>query len=199
MARKSKENEETHKEEKSPNPLAYKLGTVPHISPLLRKLAKHGLKTPDQMAATAVARGCRHYANMPAWKNVEPVLAPGITNEELAVGLLSICHPYEPLFIRVASQLLSAPGSNPKTLSRLAAMERCIPILKHIATCGKTTEPENPFWTTILEDFPKTEHRLPEFPATAVHISRFRTETGFTNPFDRYQPKIVWLRPVINS
>ncbi len=132
-------------------------------------------------------------------ENVEPVSAPGITNEELAVGLLSICHPYEPLFIRVASQLLSAPGSNPKTLTRLAAMERCIPILKHIATCGKTTEPENPFWTTILENLPESEHRAPEFPVNAIHISRFRSETGITNPFDPNQPKIVWLRPVIYS
>ncbi len=184
-------------EEKSARLLAHKLGTVPHVSPLLRKLAKHGLTSPEHMAATAVARGCTHYANMPAWKNAETMEAPEISNEELAIGLLSPCHHYEPLFIRVASQLLSAPESSPATLAQLANMERCVPILKHIATCGKTTEPENPFWTTILENLPKTQHRLPEFPATAIHISRFRLETGITNPFKPNQPKIVWLRPFI--
>lgn len=190
---------EPQKTGKSSRCLAYKLGMVPHLSPLLRKLAKHGLKTPEEMAATAVARGCRHYANMPAWEDIEPVPAPEIPNEELAVGLLSPCHPYEPLFIRVGSQLLSALGSNPKILARLASMERCAPVLKYIAKCGQATEPDNPFWTTILENLPKSEHPLPEFPESAIHISRFRIETGITNPFKANQPKIVWLRPLDNS
>lgn len=176
-------------------PLATVLGTIPHLSPLLRKLAKHGLKTPEEMAAFAVARGCRHYANMPKWKDIEALPAHEISNEELAIGLLSPCHPYEPLFIRVGAQLLSSPESDPRTLARLAGMERCVTTLRYIAACGNQTEPENPFWQAILENLPTTSHPQPEFPESRVHISRFRAETGITNPFKPVAPKAVWLRP----
>lgn len=175
--------------------LAAKLGTVPHFSPLLRRLAKHGLKSPEEMAACAVNRGCRHYANMPNWKDLQTFPATEISNEELAVGLLSPCHPYEPLFIRVGSQLLSAPQSDPKTLVRIATMERCLTTLKYIASCGKETEPDNPFWDAILENFPASRHPQPDFPKSRIHISRFRSETGITNPFKPNSPKAVWLRP----
>ena len=175
--------------------LASKLGTVPHISPLLRKLATHGLKTPEEMAACAVSRGCLHYANMPKWKDIQPLSTPKIINEELAIGLLSPCHPYDPLFIRIGAQLLSAPQSNPKTLVSIARMERCLPTLKYIAICGNETEPENPFWNAILETLPISDHSQPEFPKSRIHISRFRTETGITNPFKPNLPKTVWLRP----
>jgi hypothetical protein len=168
---------------------------VPHFSPLLRKLAKHGLKTPEEMVACAVGRGCRHYANMTNWKDIQSRPTQDISNEELAIGLLSPCHHYEPLFVRVGSQLLSAPQSNPKTLARLAVMERCLTTLKYIASCGKETEPDNPFWDAILDNFPKTNHPQPEFPKSRIHISRFRTETGITNPFKPDLPKAVWLRP----
>lgn len=175
--------------------LAYKLGTVPHISPLLRKLANHGMTTPEEMVAAAVGRGCRHYANMTDWKDIKPIHAPEISNEELAMGLLSPCHPYEPLYIRVGCQLLSAPESNPQRLARLASMDRSLPTLKYIATCGKETEPDNSFWSAILDRLPKTEHPQPEFPKSSIHISRFRAETGITNPFKPSMPKTVWLRP----
>lgn len=178
-----------------PPTLAHKLGTVAHISPLLRKLANHGLASPEEMGATAVARGCGHYANMPAWQKIKPIAAREISNEELAVGLLSPCHPYNPLFIRVGGQLLSAPESNPETLARLAIMERCAPTVKYIAACGQETEPDNPFWKAILENLTKPGHSFPEFPKTSIHISRFRVETGITNPFKPGAPKIVWLRP----
>jgi hypothetical protein len=175
--------------------LASKLGTVPHLSHLLRKLAKHGLKTPEEMAACAVQRGCHHYANMPAWKDIHSPPTPEISNEELAIGLLSPCHPYEPLFIRVGCQLLSEPQTNPKALAHLAVTERCCPILKYIATCGKETEPDNPFWAAILKNLPVSDHPQPEFPKSSIHISRFRAETGITNPFKPSLPKVVWLRP----
>lgn len=178
--------------------LAQKLGIMPHLSPLLRKLKKHGLKTPEEMVACAIGRGCSHYANMPNWKDIQALPAPEISDEELSIGLLSPCHPYEPLFIRAGCQLLSTPLSNPKTLARLAGMERCVPTLEYIATCGKETEPDNPFWTTLLESLPITEHPHPEFPKTSIHISRFRAETGITNPFKTNMQKTLWLRPKSN-
>lgn len=177
--------------------LASKLSNIVHLSLLLRKLAKQGLDTPEKMAGCAVARGCSHYANMPKWKDIQPLNLPEISDEELAIGLLSPCHPYEPLLIRIGSQLLSAPQSNPNTLARLATMERCLPILKYIARCGKETEPNNPFWTEILGNTPNSNHPQPEFAKTHIHISRFRTETGITNPFKPDLPKTVWLRPQI--
>jgi hypothetical protein len=175
--------------------LATKLGTIPHFSPLLRRLAKHGLNTPEEMAACAVGRGCHHYANMPKWRDIRTSPAPEISNEELAIGLLSPCHHYEPLFIRVGAQLLSSRQSNPETLFRLAEMERCVAPLKYIATCGRDTEPENPFWRDILKHLNAKRRTNPEFPESRIHISRFRSETGITNPFKPGVPKVVWLRP----
>ena len=174
--------------------LATKLGTIPHFSLLLRRLAKHGLKTPEEMAACAVGRGCHHYANMPKWRDIQTSPAPEISNEELAIGLLSPCHAYDPLLIRVGAQLLSSHQSNPETLVRLAEMERCVAPLKYIATCGRDTEPENPFWQDILQYLTTKRRTHPEFPESSIHISRFRSETGITNPFKPGAPKVVWLR-----
>jgi hypothetical protein len=132
---------------------------------------------------------------MPKWRDIKTSPAPEISNEELAIGLLSPCHPYDPLFIRVGAQLLSSHQSNPETLARLAEMERCAALLKYIATCGRATEPENPFWQDILQYLTTKLRTHPEFPESRIHISRFRSETGIANPFKPSAPKVVWLRP----
>jgi hypothetical protein len=44
-----------------PVTLAHKLGTTPHISPLLMKARRLGLPTGEHREALAVARGVRYY------------------------------------------------------------------------------------------------------------------------------------------
>lgn len=170
--------------------LAEKLGTTHHVSPLLLKLKNHGLTTPREIAAAAIDRGCRHYAPFAQGLHKD---APDILDEELAIALLSPCHPYEPQLIRIGSQMLSGINSDPNKLVRLAIMERCGPIMKYIAQCGQKTEPHLPFWTAILTRL----HAYDPAPASVMsHISRFRSETGITNPERPNDPKIVWLRPI---
>ena len=172
--------------------LAEKLGMTSHVSPLLRKLKKHGLATPEEIAAAAVGRGCWHYAGLTALEGITTKDTSAISDEELAIALLSPCHPYEPMLIRIGSQMLSGRNSDPLELARLAVMERCEPVLRYIAECGKKTEPDLPFWQTILNNLPICK----SFPKEDVHISRFRIEVGFTNPFKPNTPKITWLRPL---
>ena len=170
--------------------LAEKLGTTRHVSPLLLKLKNHGLVTPREIAAAAIDRGCRHYAPFAEGLHKD---VPDITDEELAIALLSPCHLYEPQLIRIGSQMLSGDNSDPKKLARLAIMERCGPVIKYIAQCGQITEPDLPFWPAILTRL----HAYDPAPASVMsHISRFRIETGITNPGRPNDPKIVWLRPI---
>jgi len=172
--------------------LAEKLGMTSHVSPLLGKLKKHGLATPEEIAAAAVARGCWHYAGMAALERTTPIDPPGISDEELAVALLSPCHPYEPMLIRIGSQMLSGKNSDPLELARLAVMEGCESVLRYIAECGQKTEPDLPFWQIILNNLPPCA----PFPKEDIHISRFRIEVGITNPFKPNTSKITWLRPL---
>lgn len=169
--------------------LAAKLGIPTHLSLLLRKLAKHGLKTPKELAAAAVGRGCFHYEDFAGGLQID---SPAISNEELAIALLSPCNPYQPQLIRIASQLLSSPDTNLRTLAQLAIEERCAPILKYIALCGSKTEPDLPFWNDLLSLLGDCKAA----PSGVMpHISRFRSETGIVNPKRPLDPKIIWLRP----
>ena len=169
--------------------LAEKLGMTCHVSPLLLKLKWHGLTSPEEIGAAAIDRGCWHYAPFANGLHRD---APGISDEELAIALLSPCHPYEPMLIRIGSQMLSGGTSDPRELARLAIMERCEPVIRYIAECGRKTEPELTFWQTILDGLPPGKP-LPE--GIMPHISRFRSEFGVTNPLHPATPKVTWLRP----
>jgi len=170
--------------------LAQKLGMTCHVSPLLLKLKRHGLATSKEIAAVAIGRGCRHYTPFAEGLHKD---APGISDEELAIALLSPCHPYEPQLLRIGSQMLSGETIDPGKLTRLAVMERCEAMLRYIAECGQKTEPEMPFWKTILDKLQSYRSA----PASVMsHISRFRIEVGVTNPRRPNDPKIIWLRPL---
>ena len=62
------------------------------------------------MIAVAVARGCRHYSNYARGAHIDASQFTDISDEELSVGLLHSSLPYNPAFIRIASQLLSGPN-----------------------------------------------------------------------------------------
>ena len=176
-------------EKKTPPTLAEKLGISQTDSALLPKLALHGLNTPEKMAIAAITRGCDHYS----YPGIQIIHAPAISDEELAIGLLSPNHTYEPRWIRVASQLLSSPDCSPALLAKLAIQEQCASVLKYIAECGHKTEPDLPFWKELLEPLENWKSAGQDIK---IHISRFRSETGIVNPRTPDFPKITWLRPI---
>lgn len=169
--------------------LAEKLGTTPHISPLLRKAKRLGLHSLELLESLAVARGCWHY------RGPDVVPAPDVperelSNEELALALLSPCLPYSPLTIRVGAAMLGAIGNEIPILARLAVAERCVPQVRCIAGAALLFEPDNPFWRQLLD-------HLPAVPAVKEgvmpHPSRFVSMTGMTRSGTRRVT--VWNRP----
>jgi hypothetical protein len=77
--------------------LAYRLGTTAHVSPLLMKARRLGLRVPEDLCELAVQRGCRYYAgggdltavvreSSPAPMIAVPETA-SFSNEELALAL----------------------------------------------------------------------------------------------------------------
>lgn len=173
-------------------PLAHLLGSTPHVSPLLRKARRLGYAEADDLLDLAVARGCRHYA--PSGGEKEAVRECGrdcFTNEELAVALVSGSLEGDAHHVRVAAQLLGAPGVSAAKVARLARMERCVPIIHYIAEAGLRENSEEPsFWKALLEKLPASapipEGRMP-------HQSRFMSQPGWSPP-SRPVRRASWLR-----
>ena len=173
-----------------PKTLATRLGTTTHLSALLYKAWRLGLRTPDDLSALAAQRGCRHY-----WHEGVP---PGelatreqFNDEELAIALLNVALPFDPHAIRCGAAMVSAEGNSPKRLAWLAKLERSEQVLRYVAECGKKYEPENPFWTELLALLPVTP---PPREGALPHPTRFIEMTGFIPGVGR---KLVteWQRP----
>jgi hypothetical protein len=168
--------------------LAEMLGTRPHLSPLLIKARRLGL-APQDLAVLAVQRGCVHYSS--GDEPAAPLATAGqFTNQELAIALLSTAMPYDPHSIRCGAAMLNVDGNEPVHLARLAVMERCVALVRHIAEAGKKFEPENLFWPRLLSALPPSS---PVKSGVFPHPTRFITMTGFT----RRGPGLVteWQRP----
>jgi len=135
---------------------------------------------------SAVKRGASHYDR--AFSSDIPEDFPDLTDEEIGVALCLGIHPYNPVFIRAAAQLLSSPDVNPRRLLRLAKMERVEPILLHIAEIAGQREPRAQPWEYLRQNLARravpTESSLP-------HWSRFVSQTNVT-PFGG-GPEIKWL------
>jgi hypothetical protein len=168
--------------------LAAKLGTTSHVSPLLMKARRLGLG-PKELQVLAVQRGCRHYSS-----DSEPrrplVSEAELSNEELAVALLSTALPYDPHSIRCGAAMLGAPGNDPSRLARLAVMERSVVPARYVAEAGRRFEPENAFWHRLLDELPPV---APPRSGVMPHPTRFVAMSGFT----RKGPGLVveWQRP----
>lgn len=172
--------------------LSHLLGTTPHLSPLLRKARRLGYATSDDLQRLAVLRGCFHYG-LPEDKpeEIEDCGRDRLSNEELAVALVSAGSDGGAHHIRVAAQLLGAPGLHASSVARLARMERCVPILRYIAEAGlRDDEAGADFWKTLLQLLPMSkpiaEGRMP-------HPSRFMSQPGWT-PASRPPRRASWLR-----
>ena len=167
--------------------LGERLGITKPLSQVLLKAERLGL-SPRELQTLAVQRGCIHYS---AGDEPEIALASeaDFSNEELAVGLLSPCLPYDPHSIRLGAAMLSAPGNDPARLARMARIEHCEVPMRYIAECGFRFEPENEFWPALLSLLPPSVSP----PGVLPHPTRFVAMTGFT----RNGPELVteWQRP----
>ena len=179
--------------------LARKLGGPVHHSLLLRKAREVGLHGASELIGLAIARGCQHYRGGPEPVPTEPLPQAVFSDEELAVALLSPCLPYDPRAVRVGAQMLGGHGNQPRRLALLARRERAENVVRHVAVAGQLTEPCEPFWEELLAALPPALPSRAALPAGVLpHPSRFRIETGLTNPSDpvsRGGPQTKWLRP----
>ncbi len=173
--------------------LAYLMGKTPHRSPLLRKARRLGYVNADDLLCLAVARGCFHYS--PSGGLPETFKDCGrehFSNTELAVALISASQQGDERHIRAAAQLIGSPEICAKELSRLAQMERAVPILRHIAESGlREDDVGREFWSSLLQSLPETK-KIPE--GRLPHPSRFVSQPGWS-PASRPPRKATWLRP----
>ncbi len=176
------------KEQPSAPTLARKLGDVPHVSGLLRRLAQSsgaGERVFDWLLKVAVGRGANHYR-----RDFDPALPadlPAIHDEEIGVALSLGQHPYSLDALRVAAQFLSSTRVNTEHLCRLAVQERCEPVLLHIAEVVKKYAPEQEPWAFLRKHL--LPRRVPRTDALP-HWSRLVSDTGITR---EGPPRTDWL------
>jgi hypothetical protein len=158
--------------------LAHKLGDVPHVSGLLRRIAQlsgAGERVAEWLLKVAVARGANHYR-----RDFDPTLPadlPAISDEEIGVALCLGQNPYNLDALRTAAQFLSSSRINAARLCRLAEQERCEPVLLHIAEVAQKYAPELEPWATLRNQLPPRH-----VPRTDVlpHWTRLVSHTGVT-------------------
>lgn len=177
--------------------LAHRMGTAAHLSPLLRKAHRLGFRDAHDLEHLALERGL-HYFGSPGKQGHETSKQPtmiaenasSLTNEELAIALINPAAPYSLNRIRMAAALMAEEGISAAQIIRLARMERCEAIVRHIAMCGAKVEPANPLWKFLLDNTPEGP---PTNPDVLPHISRFVAMSGIT----RYgrQNSMQWIRP----
>lgn len=180
-----------------PPTLANRLGTTPHLSPLIHKAKRLGVQVPEDLERIALARGLRYFgqiglaSNEHARESAFPALDPALfSNEELAIALMSPSLSYSLNRLRMAAAMLGASGISAGRILRLAQLERCEIIVRHIAECAARVEPDNLVWQTLLKHLPSTPPLLPD---TLPHPSRFVALSGL----DRTgrNPRVQWIRP----
>lgn len=177
--------------------LAHRIGVSVHLSPLLQKARKLGVRDSRDLESIALSRGLRYFGlpgNPQSEGGVDSALAAAdrslFTDEELAIALINPAAPYSLTRIRMAAAIIAAEGVSAVQIVRLARQERCESVVGYIARCGNTVEPENPFWQSLLRN-------LPDSPSMEVdvlpHISRFVAFSGINR--NGKQNSMRWIRP----
>ena len=166
------------KEQPASPTLARRLGDVPHVSGLLRRLAHTsgaGERVAGWLFKVAVERGAHHFR-----REFDPSLppdSPAVSDEEIGVALCLGQLPYDLDHLRAAAQLLSSPRVNAARLCRLAVQERCEPVLLHIARLAERFAPELEPWAWVRRHLPvRPVPRADALP----HWSRLVSHTGVT-------------------
>ena len=97
-------------------------------------------------------------------------------------------NPYSLDALRVAAQLLSSPRINAERLCHIAVLERCEPVLLHIAEIAKKYAPEQEPWATLRNQLhPRPVPRTDALP----HWTRLVSHTGVTA--NGGSPRTDWL------
>ncbi len=154
--------------------LAHKLGDVPHVSGLLRRVAQlsgTGERVADWLLKVAVDRGAKHYQ-----RNFDPTLPadlPVISDEETGLALCLGQLLYSLDNLHAAARLLSSPRIDAARVCQLAVQERCEPALLHIAESAKTYAPEQEPWVYLRQHLhqrhaPRTD-ALPHWTRPVSH------------------------------
>jgi hypothetical protein len=174
--------------------LAHRIGASVHLSPLLQKARRLGVRDAHDLETIALARGL-HYFGLPensTKSNPLPDLThcPQFSHEELAIALINPAAPYSLTRIRMAAAIMAADGVSAAQIVRLARQERCASVVVHIARCGNTVEPENPFWISLLRALPDAPTAKPD---VLPHISRFVAFSGINR--NGRQNTMQWIRP----
>ncbi len=168
--------------------LAHKLGEVPHVSGLLRRIAQlsgAGERVADWLLKVAVERGAKHYR-----RDFDPTLPadlPAISDGEIGVALCLGQNAYDLDALRVAAQFLSSPCIDAGRLCRLAVQERCEPVLLNIAGVAQKYAPELEPWATLRNQLhPRHVPRTEALP----HWTRLVSHSGMTR---EGPPRTDWL------
>src|SRR6185369_4250915 len=156
--------------------LARKLGDVPHVSRLLKRISQTtgaGDRVVDWLLKVAVQRGADHYRR--EFDSSLPPDSPAISSEEIGVALCLGQLPYALDHVRAAAQLLSSPHVDAAHLCRLAVQERCEPVLLHIAQLAERFAPDLEPWASVRRNLPPRP--VPRTDALP-HWSRLVSHTG---------------------
>lgn len=170
--------------------LAHRLGTTAHVSLLLKKAERLGLRVPEDLWILAVQRGCCHYSqgNEPEGELLDQ---GSFSNEELALSLLTIAGAYDPHSIRCGAAMLGALGNDVMAVARLAKWERSEAVVRYVAECGMRFEPENGYWKELLTILPPD---VPLKSGVMPHPTRFVAMNGF-EPGVGEKLTYEWQRP----
>jgi len=177
--------------------LANRLGTSTHLSPLMQKAKRLGVHSPKDLEEIAIARGLRYFGRFD--ERDQECQAPSpmpaldqkyFSNEDLAIALMSLSLPYSLTRLRMAGAMLGAEGISSTEILRLARMERCESVVRHIAECASKIEPQQPFWASLLEHLADIPLPMPDI---LPHPSRFVAMSGLdrTGRVNHTQ----WIRP----
>jgi len=179
--------------------LAHRIGVSGHLSPLLQRARRLGAGDVRDLEHIALGRGLRYFGfpeNHQDTSLDRPALPAGdrsqFSDEELVIALINPAAPYSLTRIRMAAALMAADGISAAKIIRLARQERCESVVRHIARCGNTVEPKNPFWQTLLRNLPDAP---PAKPDVLPHISRFVAFSGINR--NGRQDTMQWIRPII--
>lgn len=179
------------REHATSNTLARRLGETPHVSALLHRVCRlsgcaEG-RVGEWLLKCAVERGASYYdRDFPADL---PPDRTDLSDEEIGVALCLGWLEYQPVYLRAAAQLLSAPSIHAPQLARLAMMERVEPLLLHIADVAARFAPDLQPWAYLRAHLRR--RRIP-LPQALPHWSRFVSQTEIT-PLQG-GPQIDWLR-----
>ncbi len=177
------------KEQASATTLARKLGDAAHVSGLAIRLARlsgAGSRLPEWLLKIAVERGATHYRR--DFDLALPPDNPAISDEEIGVALCLDQHPYRLDNLRAAAQLLSSPEVDAPRLCRLAIMERCEPVLLHVAQIAERFVPTLQPWAYLRQHLrPRYGPRTDALP----HWTRLVSHTGVTRHGG--PPQTDWL------